>query len=639
MGNISTRLVNAPAALASAQVAGLSGLEGLSQLFCYRVELCHPTGGINLSAMLGKTLAVQITGDGGVGRHFHGSIAECAELGAQGRHFRYQLVLRPALWLLSLNRQCRIFQNKSAIEIIRTVLGNTVSADWQNKANYGPLDYCVQYLESDLDFVCRLMEEQGLHYFFRHSETEHQLVIADSPSAHRPIAGCENMGWSPAGQGGQATLQRWQPHEQWRLDAAVAREFDFTRAMSREAGLQHASIGNGGAWLDYPVRADVQAAAALRREIGQSGASNRVAETHMPAVTAGGIITLSNYVDESECGNYLIVETRPCVYSEYAATGACNHSFTSLLIAQRESAIFRAPRATPRPVIAGSQTALVVGKAGETQWVDRYGRIKVQFHWDSGDNQNEACSCWVRVAQSMAGDRWGTAFLPRVGQEVVVTFLDGDPDRPLVIGCVYNAGMLSPYALPQQAARSGFKSRSLGEAVAFSELRFDDKAGAEQLLLRAGRNKDVWVANDSLESVGNERHMRVKGANFVAIEGDEHRNVRGKSVQKIGTDYSLHIEGKGNCKADGTFALMANKLDLKSRTNLTLEAGVTLTLKAGSSTVVLGPTGVSIDGVLINIKASGLVNINSGSGAKGSSASEPNVSAPEPPREADDGSL
>lgn len=639
MGNISTGLVNAPAALAGAQVAGLSGLEGLSRLFCYRVEICHPTGGIDLSAMLGKTLAVQITGDDAVGRCFHGCIAECAELGAQGRHFRYQLILRPALWLLSLNRQCRIFQNKSVIEIITTLLGDGVSADWQHKANYAPLDYCVQYLESDLDFVCRLMEEQGLYYFFRHSETEHQLVIADSPSAHRPIAGCEKMGWSPTGQGGQATLQSWQRQEQWRLDAAVARAFDFTKAMSREAGVQHASVGKDGGWLDYPARADVQAAAALRREIGQTGASNRVAETHMPAVTAGGIITLSSYDDESECGKYLIVEARPCVYSEYAATGACNHRFTSPLIAQRESAIFRAPRATPRPVIAGSQTALVVGKAGETLWVDRYGRIKVQFHWDGGDSQNENCSCWVRVAQPMAGERWGAAFLPRVGQEVVVTFLDGDPDRPLVIGCVYNAGMLPPYTLPQQASRSGFKSRSLGDAKAFNEWRFEDKAGAEQLLLRAGRNKDVSVVNDALEWVGNERHLLVKGAHYVRIEGDEHRNVRGKSFLQIGKDYSLHVEGKGACKVEGNLALMANKLDLKSRTNLTLQAGATLTLKAGSSTLVLGPTGVSIDGVMINIKASGLVNINSGSGAKGSSASEPNTTVPQPPREADDGSL
>ena len=630
MGNISTRLVNAPAALASAQVAGLSGLEGLSRLFCYRVELCHPTGGIDLSAMLGKTLAVQITGDGGVGRYFHGSIAECAELGAQGRHFRYQLILRPALWLLSLNRQCRIFQNKNVIEIIRTLLGDAVSADWQHKADYGPLDYCVQYLESDLDFVCRLMEEHGLYYFFRHSDADNHLVIADSPSAHRPIAGCEKMSWSPTGQQGQATLQRWQPQEQWRLDAAAARDFDFTKAMSREAGLQHASVGKGGLWLDYPARTDVQAAAALRREIGQSGASNRVAETHMPSVTAGGIITLSDYVDASECGNYLIVEARPCVYSEYSVTGACNHRFTSPLVVQQESALFRAPRATPRPVIAGSQTALVVGKAGETLWVDRYGRIKVQFHWDGGDSQNENCFCWVRVAQPMAGERWGAAFLPRVGQEVVVTFLDGDPDRPLVIGCVYNAGMLPPYTLPQQASRSGFKSRSLGDAKAFNEWRFEDKAGAEQLLLRAGRNKDVSVANDALEWVGNERHLLVKGAHYVRIEGDEHYNVRGKSFLQVGKDYSLHVEGKGACNVEGNFALMAKKLDLKSRTNLTLEARTTLTLKAGASTLVLGPGGVYINGCV--------VNINSG-GVKASSADEPNTTVPQRPREADDGSL
>jgi len=640
MGTISIRLVNAPVALTSAQVAGLSGREGLSRLFCYQIEILHPAGGIDLSAMIGQTLALQVTGDDNVGRCFHGCIAEGIELGAQGRHFRYRFTLRPALWFLSLNRQCRIFQGQNVIEVIKSLLSDAVPADWLHQRNYAPLDYCVQYLESDLDFVCRLMEQQGLYYFFRHSNAGHQMVIVDSPSAHRPIVGCEKMGWSPAGQGGQATLQSWQPREQWRLDAAAARDFDFTKAMSREAGLLHASVGKVGSfWLDYPTQADTQSAAVLRREIGLSGVHSRMAETRMPAVMAGGIITFIGYDDEAECGNYLIVETCSDISSEYWGVAACNHLFTAQLTLQPESAVFRAPCLTAKPVIAGTQTALVVGKSGETLWIDRYGRIKVQFHWDSGNNQNEACSCWVRVAQPMAGDRWGAVFLPRVGQEVVVTFLEGDPDRPLVIGCVYNAGMMPPHMLPQQATRSGFKSRSLGDVAAFNELRFEDKAGAEQLLLRAGRNKDVSVANDALEWVGNERHLRVKGANFVAIEGDEHQNVRGKIVQKIGKDYSQHIEGKGNCKADGAYALMANKLDLKSCSNLTLEAGVTLTLKAGASTLVLGPTGVSIDGVMINIKASGLVNINSGGGAKGASAAEPSVSAPQQPREADDGSL
>ncbi len=638
MGNISTRLINAPAALTGAQVAALTGREGLSRLFCYQVEILLSTAGIDLAAMLDQPLAVQVTGDDGVGRYFHGRIAECAELGAQGRHFRYRFTLRPALWFLSLNRQCRVFQNKSVIEIVSTVLGDAVSTDRQLQEKYDPLDYCVQYLESDLDFVCRLMEGYGLYYFFRHAATGHQLVIADSPSVHRPIVGGEKMGWSPTGRQGQATLQRWQPQEQWRLDAAAARDFDFSKAMSREAGLQHASTGKTGAsWLDYPTRADAQAAAALRREVGQSGARSCLAETGMPAVTAGGLITLDDAIDDAECGGYLIVEAHPCLSSHYSAAGACNHGFTCQLILQPGNAVFRPAWITPKPVIAGSQTALVVGKAGETQWVDRYGRIKVQFHWDSGDNQHEACSCWVRVAQPLAGDRWGAVFLPRVGQEVVVTFLEGDPDRPLVIGCVYNAGMLPPHTLPQQVTRSGFKSRSLGEAAAFSELRFDDKAGAEQLLLRAGRNKDVSVVNDALESVGNERHMLVKGAHYVRIEGDEHQNVRGQSVAQIGKDYSLHVEGKAACKVEGNLALMANKLDLKSRTHLTLEAGATLTLKAGASTLVLGPTGIAIDGVLINIKASGLVNINSGGGAKGSAAAEPDTAVPQRPREADDG--
>ncbi|HEY3983564.1 type VI secretion system Vgr family protein [Cedecea sp.] len=644
MGNIRAVLVNAPAALAHAQVAGLSGNEGLSQLFYYQVVLLHPAGAIDISTMIGETLAVEITGDNGANRYFHGRIAEFAEQGPEGRHFRYQFILRPTLWFLSLNRHCRVFQAQSVIEVIKAIFRDEIQTDWRHEGSYAPLEYCVQYLESDLDFVCRLMEEQGLYYFFRHTANDHPMTIVDSTVGHIAIDGCNEMLWDPMGQRGQASLQRWQPQEKWRLDAAAARDFDYTKAMNRESGLLHARAGEGDSvWLNYPARVDSQHAAQdsakRQRQAELTGKCCVVAETQMPAVAAGGIITFSGHYDESARGNYLIVEAQPEIWSEYSAGGACNLQFSSPLVLQKEKAEFLPARKTPRPVIAGSQTALVVGKAGEAQWVDRYGRIKVQFHWDGGNNQHDACSCWVRVAQPIAGDRWGSVFLPRVNQEVVITFLEGDPDRPLVTGCVYNAGMLPPYALPQKATRCGFKSHSFGDAGVFNEWRFEDKAGAEQLLLHAGRNKDVSVKNDALEWIGNDRHLLVKGNHYIRSEGDEHHNVRGKSFRQVGKDFSLHIEGKGACKVEGNLALMASKLDVKSSRNLTLEAGVTLTLKAGGSTLVLGPTGVSIDGALINIKANTLVNINSGSGAKASTAEEPNTSTPQHPKEADDGSL
>ncbi len=645
MGSISAVLRNAPAALAQAQVFSLSGQEGVSQFFCFQVEILLATGGIDLSSLPGERLAVQVSGEGGSLRCFHGRIAEFAAQEPEGHYFRYRLTLRPALWFLSFNRQCRIFQAQSVIDIIKQLLPADVAVDWKCQAHYEPLDYCVQYLESDAHFICRLLEEQGVHYFFRHEADEHHLVIVDSAAVHPAVEGGEAMVWFPTDQGGVGTLHSWQPLEQWRFSTAAARDFDFTKAMSREAGLQHAQAGESTRhWLDYPARGASQSAAQnvarLRHESLQSGAKRSLTETRMPSVFAGGMMTLKEHAEESEQGNYMILETAPRLQMELSASGACNGRFYSQMVVQNEGETFRPPRVTPRPIIAGCQTALVVGKAGEKQWIDSYGRIKVQFHWDSGENTHEACSCWVRVAQPVAGDRWGSLFLPRPGQEVVVTFLDGDPDRPLVTGCVYNAGMLPPYRLPEQGSRSGFRSRSLGDDAVFNELRFDDKAGAEQLLLRAGRDKAVSVAHNALESVGNEHHLRVSESQFIDIGGDAHGRVEGKKIQRIGSDFSLQVGGHGDCKIDGKLALSANKVDVKSQSQMTLEvaSGARLTLKAGSSSLVLGPEGVSIDGVLINIRASGLVNINSGEGGKAVSADAPSTSTPQKAREADDGS-
>ncbi|NJQ21802.1 type VI secretion system tip protein VgrG [Pantoea sp. LS15] len=643
MGSISAVLRNAPAALAQAQVCSLSGQEGISQFFSFQIEILLATGGLDLSSMPGERLAVQVSGEGGSLRCFHGRIAECAGQGPEGRYFRYRFTLRPALWFLSFNRQCRIFQGKSIIDIIKQLLPADVAVDWQCQAGYASLDYCVQYLESDAQFICRLLEENGLYYFFRHEADEHHLVIADSAAAHPAVEGGDAMVWFPTDQGGVNTLHSWQSLEQWRFSTAAACDFEYTKAMSREAGLQHAQVGEGTRlWLDYPSRAASKSAAQnvarLRSESLQTGAKRCLAETRMPAVFAGGMMTLKEHAEVSEQGNYMILETAPRLQTELSASGACNGRFHSQMVVQKEGEIFRPPRVTPRPIIAGCQTALVVGKAGEKQWIDSYGRIKLQFHWDSGENTHEACSCWVRVAQPVAGDRWGSLFLPRPGQEVVVTFLNGDPDRPLVTGSVYNAGMMPPYMLPEQGSRSGFRSRSLGDDAVFNELRFDDKAGAEQLLLRAGRNKAVSVAHDALESVGNEHHLRVSESQFIDIGGDAHGRVEGKKIQRIGSDFSLQIGGHGACKIDGKLALSADKVDVKSQSHLTLEAGARLTLKAGSSTLVLGSEGVSIDGVLINIKASGLVNINSGGGGKAVSADAPSTVTPQQAREADDGS-
>ncbi|MCF9016185.1 type VI secretion system tip protein VgrG, partial [Pseudomonas carnis] len=303
----------------------------------------------------------------------------------------------------------------------------------------------------------------------------------------------------------------------------------------------------------------------------------------------------------------------------------------------KTSQIFRAPICTPTPVISGPQTAFVVGKSGEPQWVDKHGRVKVQFHWDSSGKENENCSCWVRVAQPMAGKRWGAMFLPRVGQEVVVQFLDGSPDRPLVVGGVYNAGTRPPWDLPDQASRSGFKSQSLGDQQMYNELRFEDKKDAEQLLIYAGRNQDVTVGNDAFVSVGNDWHISTGANQFVKVAKDLHESVEGSRNVKVSKDCSLSIDGDSHSQVEGKQYLTAGSVDLKGQQTITLEAGSELVLKVGSSSLVLSASGVAINGVQVTIDGSAKVDINGGGGGAATGADAAQPVAATLPEEADNG--
>jgi len=653
VGNISTVLINAPSGLKGAQLKHLMGQEGISQLFHYEIEVLIPFGEEkpDIAALVGKTLTVKITGDNNVIRYFHGFITEAVELMHGKGFYRYSYVLRPELWFRSQNRLNRIYHDKSVPDIIKDVLGDKLTVSSLLKSdNYKPLEYCVQYQESDFNFICRLMEGQDIYYFFRHSESGHQLVIADSDTreVHQLIKGCESMAsWFADGEGGQATVQEWQSREQWKADTAIAIDFDFTQAMNRESGVGMATSGEGEfVWIDYPAgevsHTGIQDYASRRWRSWNAGTRSYKGKTRMPGVTAGGVIAVNDPVDNTKTTNYLIAELLIQVNASESAAGACNHLYHSEFSLQEKDKQFFPPRITSKPKIAGYQTAFVTGDGEEKLCVDEFGRIKVQFHW----NQNDECSCWARVSQPIAGDRWGSLFLPRVGQEVVVVFLDGDPDRPLVIGGVYNSGMMPPYLLSgsksgerdDQRSRSGIRSSSLGNNDISNELRFDDKEGAEQFLLRAGRNRDDSVANDALEWVGNERHLWVKKSFFSRIEGDEHRQVDGDVRQQIGQEISLQVNGKGDCKIQGDLALMVGKLDLRSQSSLVMEAGSSLTLKAGSSTLVMGAEGVFMNGVEININAKGLVKLNSGGSGSVAKPEDPKIVTPISPREADDGS-
>ncbi|MNJ16598.1 Phage-related baseplate assembly protein [compost metagenome] len=670
-------------------LAGLAGKEGLGQLFEYKVKVLSPHQTLGADQWLGKPLGITLpyATEAQWSRHLHAHVCGFRMLPDEGRMYCYELLLRPWLWFATCVSDCRIFQDKTVVEVLKAILSKYPGeVQWATSESYTPLEFCVQYNETDFAFVSRLMEAAGLYYFFRHKADGHVLVIADAGAAHDSIETNAPMQWRAGDDGLFNSLWNWSAQSTLHNGRDSAVDFDFTKANSRDASVQraHATLALKHEHGDfehyrYPGYFTKVAAgeAATKIQLRARHAEQQLfeAEGCAPYMLPGAHFKLVEHHDDTQNGTYLIVRAHLQAHCAPSSTGVGSPQFSCQVQAIRSSTRYFAAINTPRPKIVGPQTAFVVGKPGEALWVDEFGRIKVQFHWDRGDQRNENCSCWVRVAQPLAGQRWGAIFLPRVGQEVLVAFLDGDPDRPLVTGCLYNGGMRPPHALPAQVARSGIKSQSLGAADIYNELRFEDKGGAEQLLFHAGRNQDVTVRNDALETIGNDRHLTV-GANAFCrvvkdaheqVGGDFNRRIDGEHSLEIGADHMFSVAGgyslevgaehnakvKGACTLDiggnsdtkvaGKYKVGAKGIDLKGDQNITLQAGTILTLKAGANTLVLGPAGVAINGSLVTINAKGLVNINGGGGGGAASAAAPKTKSPkkakkpQAPKEADDG--
>lgn len=662
--------------------AGLAGEEGLSQPFEYSVKVLSPVGVLSANGLLGKALALHMPYIGPSGevlqRTLHAYVVGFRGVADQGRLPCYELLLRPWLWFANYASHFRIFQNQSVIEVLKAVLANYPGeVEWAVTEHYEVLEYCVQYGETDLAFVSRLLERVGMYYFFRHTEQGHTLVVTDASAVHTPIENDHPLQWRAGDDSILHSLWNWQVQHTLCTGRVCAVDFDFLKANTREAAQLRADASvavdhDQGAYELYRYPGYFHSSAAgegVTRVQAQAlhGEQYLVSATGCaPYLTPGYCFTLSEHPDDSQNSAYLIVRAQlnaVCMPSNYGVGAAHFECHMAAIPSTRQ---YRAEQRTPRPKISGPQTAFVVGKAGEPLWVDEFGRIKIQFHWDRGEATNENCSCWVRVVQPWAGQSRGAVFLPRVGQEVLVEFFDGDPDRPLVTGCLYNAGMRPPYELPAQVARSGIKSQSLGGADVYNELRFEDKEGAEQLLFHAGRNQDITVVNDALEHIGNERHLIVGSSSFSQVGQDAHEQIGGDYNLQVAADHSLVVGGNRNSevsgayslsvsgdqqgmvagalsldvgsdsdvKVGGKFKLGADSVDVMGAQTLTLEAGQTLTLKAGENTLVLGPQGVAINGVQVTIDGKSKVDINSGGGGGAASAQAPKPKKPQQSKKA-----
>ena len=540
--------------------------EELSRVGEARLDLLSLKQDINLDQILGKNVTVKLALQDDDTRYFNGFVTRFSQGGTHGRYRRYYATVHPWLWFLSRTADCRIFQDKTVPEIVKTVFGEHATAVFKDEltGSYSKWNYCVQYRETDLNFICRLLEHEGIYFYFTHSDGKHTLVLADSYSAHAPFQDTpipfiapEDIARSDIEHISAWTLTREiQPgvyvHDDYDLERPSV-ELKTQKAVTRSYSPSNYEI------YDYPGEylqsSDGTQLATVRIDEFATQFETTQATTNAKAISVGSLFLLDRCPRADQNREHLVVAASyDLEYSDYEAMpnrGAAEYHCG--LVAMSSKQQFRPRRLTPKPFVQGPQTAVVVGPGGDEIYTDKYGRVKVTFHWDRLGKKDENSSCWIRVSQPWAGKNWGGVTIPRIGQEVIVDFLEGDPDQPIITGRVYNAEQMPPYGLPANKTQSGLKSRSSksGTPDNFNEIRFEDLKGEEQLFIHAEKNQDIevendethWVGHDRTKTIDNDETTHVKHDRTETVDNNEKITIHGNRSETVDKDESIGISG------------------------------------------------------------------------------------------------
>ncbi len=555
----STRSATLSSPLGGDQLAlkSLTTTEQVGRLFQFEIEAVSERGDIRAKELLGQPVCVAMECPrSGAKRYFHGMVCRFSQAPRERRYFHYHLTVVPWLWFLTRSSDCRIFQNKTVPDILTEVLRAQGFTDFKLNltGRYEPWEYCVQYRETDFNFVSRLMEQEGIYYFYQHEADRHFVVLADSPGAHKPFPGYESITYRArlSTHSGDEHVREWLSEQRHYSGTYAHTDYDFTRPktpLEARSQIPGDSARPNSEIFDFPGEY-------TQLNGGQDWARVRMEEMRMENYNAHGnadarglvpgcVFTLAEPPIPDEAGSYLVLSTSISVQVDVYETNdqGADEPFACSFTAVKAAEPFRSVRITPKPTIQSVQTAVVTGPAGEEIHTDQYGRIKVQFHWDRAGKKNENSSCWMRVATAWAGNQWGMVSLPRIGQEVVVAFLEGDPDQPLVIGSVYNALQMPPYTLPANQTQSGIKTRSSkgGNPEAFNEICFEDKKGEELLYIRAEKDlttavencESHWVGNDRLKTVDHDETTEIRHDRTETVLNNESITIMGDRTEKV----------------------------------------------------------------------------------------------------------
>nr|WP_074321068.1 type VI secretion system tip protein TssI/VgrG [Pseudomonas aeruginosa] len=614
------------------QVLSFSGREAISQPFAFDLELVGERPVPDLESLLHKPAFLTL---GPAGNGIHGLVRSAGQGDSGKRLTRYRITLVPQLAYLAQRTNQRIFQHLTVPQIVGRVLEeHGILADayrFQLGTRYPEREYCVQYDESDLQFVQRLCCEEGIHFHFQHSATAHLLVFGDDQTVFprlAPVAYQQDSGLVAD----RPAVKRFGVRLETRTSRVTRRDYDFEKPrLLLEAGNRPAADAPAEPDLedyDYPGRfVDRQRGKLLsQRALERHRADRRLGEgvSDQPLLVSGHFLEIAEHPRAEWNDLWLLSEVfhegkQPQVLEENvtsdtsASTDDFQQGYRNRFLATPWEVFFRPPLEHPKPRVLGSQTAVVTGPPGEEIHCDRYGRVRVQFHWDREGQGDDKSSCWLRVASGWAGNGYGGIVIPRVGMEVLVDFLEGDPDQPLVSGCVYHAAHPVPYELPANQTRSVFKSLSSPGGGGYNELRIEDRKGQEQIFVHAQRDWDENIEHDQKIRVGHERHDTVEANSYSEFKAEEHHTVHGERKVELKADDHLTVGDSQHVKLGRAYLARAGReIHLKAGQKMVIEADSELTVKAGGSFIRLDASGIAISGPLARINAGGAPGSGSG---------------------------
>ena len=585
--------------------AHLTGRDEVSRCFDYHLALASRDIDIATEDLLGNSVTVAV-GRGGAVRHLNGLVETFAFTGVRDGFALYRTRLRPALWFLSKTRDNRIFQDKSAVDIIEEVFSAYPDLRFEKRleGSFAPRTYCVQYGESDLDFVERLMEHEGIFYFFEHSDDQHTLILCNANGKLKSVSGFEEVEFQPDVT---VSFKDGEFITEWERTAAVVTgtytqtDYDFVKPAADLMSQKAQPVGHtqdDGEVYHYPGtytelgRGD--ALSAIRVDEIQAPRQRIVARGTARGLLSGATFTLTGFPREIENDEYVVLAAEYAMWDDQyiASPGRTGEGYEVALVLAPAAITYRPERRTPKPVMKGPQTAEVVGPGGEEIYTDEYARVKVHFHWDRLGSKDENASCWVRVSATWAGTGWGFIQIPRIGQEVIVDFLEGDPDQPIITGRVYNAAQIPPYGLPGNATQSGWKSNSSPGGGGFNALRFEDKAGSEEVYFQAEKDHNELVKNDEsrtighdfAEDVGNDATQSIGHDRTESVGNDKSTSVGNNRTVSIGVDDTESVGSNRSLTvgSNETISIGSNS-DETIGANHSQSVGIAQTLSVGAA--------------------------------------------------------